>query len=104
MASSEPEWLSLPKPNTGATYPTCKTEDVPLFITFVTFQRWVLPESIRSLVLKHCLHDHMIKLQVHGVVVMPDHVHMIFTPLKDGQGNPYGLAEIMNGIIRSIGT
>jgi REP element-mobilizing transposase RayT len=29
---------------------------------------------------------------------MPDHVHMIFTPLKDTDGNPFGLAEIMNGI------
>lgn len=29
---------------------------------------------------------------------MPDHVHMIFTPLKDEQGGTYGLAEIMKGI------
>jgi REP element-mobilizing transposase RayT len=29
---------------------------------------------------------------------MPDHVHMIFTPLKDEQGNTYGLAEILKGI------
>ena len=29
---------------------------------------------------------------------MPDHVHMIFTPLKDEEGKPFGLAEIMNGI------
>jgi len=50
------------------------------------------------MVLKHCLHDHGIKLQVHGVVVIPDHVHMILTPLNDEDGNPFGLAEIMNGI------
>ena len=48
--------------------------------------------------MQHCLHDHGVKLQVHGVVVMPDHVHMIFTPLNDDIGNPFGLAEIMNGI------
>jgi REP element-mobilizing transposase RayT len=81
--------------------PHLQKEDKPhfiTFITFITFTRWVLPEPIRGLVLKHCLHGHRIKLQVHGVVIMPDHVHMIFTPLKDGQGNPYGLAEIMNGI------
>ena len=29
---------------------------------------------------------------------MPDHVHLIFSPLKDKDGNPFGLAEIMNGI------
>ena len=78
--------------------PHLQKEDKPHFITFITFKRWVLPEPIRGLVLKHCLHDHRIKLQVHGVVIMPDHVHVIFTPLKDDKGNPFGLAEIMSGI------
>jgi REP element-mobilizing transposase RayT len=50
------------------------------------------------MVLKHCLHDQGNKLHVHGIVVMPDHVHMIFTPLKDDKGNPFSLAEIMSGI------
>jgi len=35
---------------------------------------------------------------VHGMVVMPDHVHLVFTPLEDSEGNPYGLAEIMHSI------
>ncbi|MFH1596842.1 MAG: transposase [Pseudomonadota bacterium] len=78
--------------------PHLQVEDKPLFITFATHKRWVLPGSVRNLIIKHCLHGQGIKLQVHGVVVMPDHVHMIFTPLKDHQENPYGLAEIMNGI------
>jgi len=78
--------------------PHLQVEDRPLFITFATHKRWVLPESVRNLIIKHCLHDQGIKLQVHGVVVMPDHVHIIFSPLKDGKGNPFGLAEIMNGI------
>ena len=29
---------------------------------------------------------------------MPDHVHMVFTPLWDEQGHSYTLAEITNGI------
>ena len=29
---------------------------------------------------------------------MPDHVHLVFTQLRDEQGNIFGLAEIMNGI------
>ena len=78
--------------------PHLQVEDRPLFVTFVTYQRWVLPNLIRRLVLEHCLHAHGKKVQVHGVVVMPDHVHLIFTPLKDDQGNLFGLAEIMNGI------
>ena len=78
--------------------PHLQSEGKPLFITFVTYKRWILPESIRHIVLKHCLHDQGIKLQVHGVVVMPDHVHMIFTPFNDDEGNPFGLSEIMSGI------
>jgi len=80
------------------TLPHLQVEDKPLFVTFATYKRWHLSETVRSMVLKHCLHDHGVKLQVHGVVVMPDHVHMIFTPLNDEDGNPFGLAEIMNGI------
>jgi len=67
-------------------------------VTFLTYKRWVLPEAIRSLVLGHCLHDHGTKLWMHVVVVMPDHVHLIFSPLTDKGGSPYGLAEIMSGI------
>jgi REP element-mobilizing transposase RayT len=78
--------------------PHLQVEDKPLFVTFATFKRWVLPEPTRQVVLRHCLHDHGVKLQVHGLVVMPDHVHIIFTPLKDDEGNPFGLAEIMSGI------
>jgi len=78
--------------------PHLQREDRPLYVTFVTYKRWVLPEPIRQIILKHCLHDHGVKLQVHGVVVMPDHAHMIFSPLPDAEGNPFGLAEIMSGI------
>jgi REP element-mobilizing transposase RayT len=69
-----------------------------LFVTFNTLDRWVLPESVRGPVLEHCLHDHLIKITVHGVVVMPDHVHMVFSPRHDSAGCFFGLAEIMSGI------
>jgi len=67
-------------------------------MTFCTNKHWILPEHIRTTVLKHCLHDHGVKLQMHGLVVMPDHVHLVFTPLRDQDGQPFGLAEIMSGI------
>lgn len=70
----------------------------PVFVTFATAQRWCLPESVRGLVLKHCLHDHLTKFLMHGAVVMPDHVHLVFTLLGDDRGNSYGLTEIMGGI------
>lgn len=74
--------------------PHLQVEGKPLFVTFATHKRWLLPESIRQVVLRHRLHDHAVKLQVHGIVVMPDHVHIIFTSLKDDKGSPFGLAEI----------
>lgn len=91
----------LAKPLKGEyrrTLPHLQVEDKPIYVTFCTIKRWISPESVRSPVLRHCLHDHLIKLQMHGAVVMPDHVHMIFSPLQDRQGHYFGLSEIMNGI------
>ena len=92
---------SITKPASRAyrrNLPHLQTEAKPLFITFSTMKRWVLPEHVRYLVIQHCLHDHGRRIHLHGVVVMPDHVHMIFTPLRDSQGGTFGIAEIMNGI------
>jgi REP element-mobilizing transposase RayT len=94
-------FLPLAKPAKGEyrrNLPHLQAEDKPIYVTFCTYKRWHLPESVRSMVIRHCLHDHGIKLHVHGIVVMPDHVHMIFTPLKDKEGKAFGFAEIMNGI------
>ncbi|MBI5585478.1 MAG: transposase [Deltaproteobacteria bacterium] len=78
--------------------PHIQQEEKPVFVTFTTYKRWELPVSVRDLVMKHCLHDHGNKLVVHGIVVMPDHVHLVISPLRDEQGDIFGLAEIMNGI------
>jgi REP element-mobilizing transposase RayT len=78
--------------------PHIQLEDKTYFVTFSTYRRWELPESVRSLVLKHCLHDHQKKLWMHGLVVMPDHVHLVFTPMKDEECRQFSLAEIMQGI------
>ena len=91
----------LAKPAKGAyrrRLPHLQVQGKPVSVTFVTHERCSLPESARGAVLEHCLHDHGAKLWVHGVVVMPDHVHMVFTLLKDKRGNTFGLAEIMHGI------
>ena len=70
----------------------------PVFVTFRTYKQWILPDQIRARILEHCRHDHGSKIELYAAVVMPDHVHMIFTPLLDDSGNPYGLAEIMGGV------
>ena len=68
------------------------------FITFCTHKRCELPNNARDIVLHHCLFDHGKRYHLHGCVVMPDHVHLVLTPLQDKAGETYGLAEIMNGI------
>ena len=66
-------------------------------MTFCTHQRWKLPECVRSLVLECCLHDNETKYDLRVAVVMPDHVHMIFTALINQNAMEiYSLAEIMN--------
>lgn len=35
---------------------------------------------------------------MHAFVVMPTHVHMLFTPMESDKGEPYPVAEIMQGI------
>jgi REP element-mobilizing transposase RayT len=69
------------------------------FVTFCTYQRWILPELAREIALASCLHDNHLKLDVAVVVVMPDHVHMIFTPLvNDAAREVFSLGEIMDAI------
>ncbi|MEX2246521.1 MAG: transposase [Dehalococcoidia bacterium] len=78
--------------------PHYQYEGSTVFVTFNTHDRWVLPETARDLVLEHCLHEHGIRYFLHAVVVMPDHVHLLLTPLRDAGGATYGIAEIMGGM------
>src|SRR5436305_15294498 len=71
----------------------------PHFITFCTYRRWVLPEIARQIALDCCLYDHDRSTTLHACVVMPDHVHLILTPLVDNARNEIrSLASIMNAI------
>lgn len=71
----------------------------PHFVTFITYQRRVLPKWARDIVLQCCLHDHEKRHDLHAAVVMPDHVHLIFTPLVNSEADEvWALAEIMKGI------
>ena len=79
--------------------PHLQKDFTPHFITFVTKFRWILPPVARDIALSSCLHDHRIKCELYVVVVMPDHVHLILTPLLDEQtAQIYSLTEIMRTI------
>jgi REP element-mobilizing transposase RayT len=78
--------------------PHYQKSDCTLFVTFCIGCYGPLPESVRDIVLRHCLHDHGTKACVHAAVVMPDHVHLLLTPLRDQAGNLRSLVEILQGI------
>ncbi|MCU1309525.1 MAG: hypothetical protein JWO20_650 [Candidatus Angelobacter sp.] len=78
--------------------PHIQKSDAPHYLTFRTKNGFVLEPDARDLVLDHCLHDHESLIFLHAVVVMPNHVHLIFEPLRDSLGESYTLAKIMNGI------
>ena len=78
--------------------PHIETDGASYFVSFSTRKEFVLSEEARTLIFDHCLSENGRKVQMHDFVVMPDHVHLLFTPLEDNRGEPYSLAEIMQGI------
>jgi REP element-mobilizing transposase RayT len=79
--------------------PHLQCDDRQHFVTFCTDHRWLLPEQARSIVLECCLHDNGNKFDLRVAVVMPDHVHVIFTPLVSRERMEVcSLAEIMDAI------
>jgi putative transposase len=78
--------------------PHIEKDGVSYFVNFGTRRQLVLSEEARTLVFNHCLFENGRKVHMHAFVVMPDHVHLLFTPLESDKGEPYTLAEIMKGI------
>ena len=66
-----------------------------VFVTFCKVSREPFPPKARDAVLQHCLYDNGKRFQLHAAVVMPDHVHLLLTPLCDKKGWPYGLPGIL---------
>ncbi len=89
--------------------PHLQKADAALFVTFCTGARMVIPERARDLVLEHCLREAGIlsvggegarptrsaRIRLHAVVVMPDHLHLLLTPLRNEQGWPFPLVDIL---------
>ena len=72
-----------------------------LFVTFCKLLPDPFSEAARSLVLRHCLHDNGKKLRMHAAVVMPEHVHLLLTPLPDPEGRVYLLMHMLKLIKRT---
>ena len=79
--------------------PHMQRDYTPHFVTFCTRLRRVLPEWARDIVLGCCIHDHERRYRLRVAVVMPDHVHLILTPLTDKNARMViALPEIMKAI------
>jgi REP element-mobilizing transposase RayT len=87
--------------------PHLQKADAAVFVTFCTGGRCVLPEAARDLVLEHCLREGglqpftgegartTLRIHLYAVVVMPHHVHLLFLPLRDENGWPFPLVDIL---------
>jgi REP element-mobilizing transposase RayT len=81
----------------GRYLPHIQKDNKALFITFATHQRWHLSDLARDLTLEACTHVHHKKCILHAAVIMPDHVHLILTPLADEDGS-FSIPQIMHAI------
>lgn len=77
--------------------PHLQRANKPHVVTFTRHRR-TLGEPLRAIVLSYCLHDRKRTALFHAAVAIPDHVHLLCTPLCDSQRSPYGRTEIMRGI------
>ena len=75
--------------------PHLQKDDAPLFVTFCTGARIPLPDRARALVFEHCLREDTHRIYLYAAVIMPDHVHLLFHPLRDNQGWAFPLVDIM---------
>ena len=72
---------------------------------FLTFRlhpsvRLNLSRSERAVVKKAVLHWHQIKWRVHVLTVMPDHAHVLASPLPSGSSEWYSLSGILHSVKR----
>jgi REP element-mobilizing transposase RayT len=90
--------------------PHLQKADAAVFVTFCTGGRRVLPEGARDLVLEHCLRECGAadvarapspakslppRIHLYAAVVMPDHVHLLLSPLRDENGWPFPLVNVL---------
>jgi REP element-mobilizing transposase RayT len=79
--------------------PHMQRDCTPHFITFCTKFHRTLPDWARDIVLGCCVYDHGRRYRLRVAVVMPDHVHVILTPLiSKTRQEVISLVEIMKAI------
>jgi putative transposase len=90
--------LMQPKYEYRLRLPHIQKDNRPIFITFTTDRRWRLPAEARDIVLECCLKENGNKVDLHTAVVMPDHAHLLLSPLTGADGWNFILPQIMPAI------
>ena len=78
--------------------PHLRAYNADYFVTYRTKGDLFLSRAARSIALRHVLFENGNRIGLHAAVVMPNHVHVLFTALENEVAEPYSLAEIMKGI------
>jgi REP element-mobilizing transposase RayT len=87
-----------PKYSCRRRLPHIEKDKRPIFITFTTDHRWKMPDEARTIVLESCLKENGNKFELHTAEVMPDHAHLLLSPLRDAEGWDFSLPQIMHAI------
>ena len=66
-----------------------------LFVTFCKLMPPPFTAEARNVILQHCLYDDGKRYVLHAAVVMPEHVHLLLSPLLDDEGWSFGQAAIL---------
>jgi REP-associated tyrosine transposase len=90
--------LMQPKYQYRRRLPHIQKDNRPVFVTFTTDHRWILAPIARDAVLESCLQPNGDKFDLHAAVIMPDHVHLIFTCLRRSDGWIFSLPEIIHAV------
>jgi putative transposase len=83
--------------HTGGDLPHWQLGGATYFVTFRLLQD-ELTAAERQIVCDACLYWHGQRLIMHVATIMPDHVHMVFRPLRQPEGSWPSLSSIMQGI------
>ncbi len=75
--------------------PHMQRPDAPVFVTFPT-AGLILSDAARTIVLNHILRDYEARrVYLYAAVIMPNHVHTLFVPLRGKDGWPIPLVDIL---------
>ena len=79
--------------------PHYQKADRAIFVTFCkNFRGKEFPPQARDVILQCCLKGDTHRFRLHAAVVMPEHTHLLLTPLCDEDGWPYGLPAILKSL------